>query len=127
MARFYTPTQEQVDGWNAWVAQRPPHVRAVAERFDPWSLYRMKDGRRVTVVSFGERPDGHVTLTVNISGEFNIVTFERSVFGIEPDDLEPCDLPPEGERVGALLTDEADIRAYVDAVRPHVLANRGKS
>jgi hypothetical protein len=128
MARFTEPTAEQEAGWKEWVASRPEPVRKVAERFEPWSLYRMKStGQRVTLYSFGEANDGSaVTLTVNVTGQFNAVAFDRQVFGIDPDDLEPCDLPAPTEPTGTALTDEADIKAYVDATRPAVLAARNK-
>lgn len=95
MARFNEPEPEQEAGWKEWVAGRPPNVRAVAERFEPWSLYRMKDtGQRVTISSFGEGKDGKVSLTVDVRAQFNPgLDFERGVFGIDPDNLEPCDVP----------------------------------
>lgn len=90
MARIYDPTPQQEASWRKWVADRPLCVRAVAERFQPWNLYRMKDtGHRVTLVSFGE--DG--TMRVFVSAKFNLVAFERQVFGVDPDSLEECDLP----------------------------------
>src|SRR5262245_52877430 len=111
MARIHEPTSEEEAGWKEWVASRPPAVRKVAERFDPWTLYRMKStGHRVTLYSFGEGRDGcKVSLTVNVLGAFNLVTFERRVFGIDPDDLEPCDLPEANEPVGAAFTKEDEI------------------
>lgn len=100
-------------------------MRAVAERFDPWTLYRLKStGQRVTLVSFGEGKGDEVTLRVNVSAEYNAVSFERQVFGIAPDDLEACDPPGPGEPVGAVFTEREDIDAFVDAVRPYVLARR---
>jgi hypothetical protein len=52
MARFCDPTPDEESGWNAWVAERPEKVRNVAERFDPWSLYRLKpNGERVSAGS----------------------------------------------------------------------------
>lgn len=109
MARITDPTPEQEAGYAAWVAARPESVRVVAERFTPWDLYRMKStGHRVTIASFGEQQDGRVTLTVSVRAEFNAIMFERNVFGIDPDDLEPCELPSPDEHVGAVLTqDEA--------------------
>lgn len=102
--RIAEPTKKQEAGWKKWVASRPPNVRAVAERFEPWSLYRMKPtGQRVTIASFGEAEDGTVTLTVTVSGEFNFTLFDRQVFGINPDDLEPCDVPGPEELTGSLL------------------------
>jgi hypothetical protein len=115
MARFYTPTSEQEEGWKEWVSERPAAVRAVAERFDPWSLYRLKSsGHRVSVYSFSEGPP--VTLTVAVLADFNAVMFERQVFGILPDDLEPCELPAENEVVGALMSQE-EVEENLDALR----------
>ena len=91
--RVQEPTSEQVSIWKDWVATRPPVVRAIAERIDPWTLYRMrKTGKRVTLRSISENG----TVSVNVTGQFYAVMFGRSVFGVNPDDLEPCDLPGEG-------------------------------
>ena len=117
MARIMEPTKKQERRYAKWVASRPPHVRAVAERFDPWSLYRLKTSdHRVTVVSFGEELDDSITLTVHISAEFNFLMFERQVFGIKPDDLEPCDIPDADEVTGAMLTSE-QVDKNIDALR----------
>jgi hypothetical protein len=123
MARVTEPTADQEAGWKAWVAERPPEIRAVAERFDPWSLYRLKStGQRCTLYSFSEGQP--VTMTVDFTGEHNLMVFDRRVFGIDPNDLEPCDLPTPDEPVGALLTEQEDIDAFVDAVRPLVVRKR---
>lgn len=128
MARFYDPTPEQHSGWNEWVASRPENVRAVAEKFDPWSLFLMpKTGQRCTIVSFGEADNGSVTLTVNITGEYNLTVFDRQVFGVDPSDLEPCDIPAPTEPVGTMLTNEGDVESFLNAVRPMVLAGRMRS
>lgn len=117
MARFYEPTPEQEAGYREWVQSRPPHVRVVAERFDPWSLYRLKTtGDRVTALSFGEGEDDAVTVRVLVSGEFNFTLFEREVFGINPDDLEPCALPEAGERLGSMMT-PTDVEDNIDDMR----------
>jgi len=113
MAFIIEPTPEQEKEWAEWVASRPDKVRAVAERFPPWELYRMKStGQRVTVASYSE--DG--TVSVNVSADFNVTLFERNVFGIDPDDLEPCDLPNETEPRGALMTGE-EVNENIDALR----------
>ncbi|SRR5712691_4425582 len=107
MAHFEEPTPQQETEYREWVAARPPAVRAVAERFEPWTLYRMKStGQRVTICSFTEQKDGRVTLRVNVTGQFNAHLFDSLVFGIDPDDLEPCDLPGEDEVLGAILSTE---------------------
>lgn len=118
MARFEEPTAKELKSWAKWKAARPEIVRRLADRFEPWSLFRMKGtGQRVVVVGFYE--DG--TLRVIVSGRFNRVPFDCGVFGVDPENLEPCDLPGPHEELGAILTDEDDIREYVDAVRPYML------
>lgn len=117
MARIYEPTKEQAGAWKEWVSARPDVVRAVAERLDPWSLYRMKStgnrvGNRVTLYSISE--DG--TVTVDVTAEYNFLSFERRVFGVLPDDLEPCDVPAPTELVGALLTNQ-DVEENLDVLR----------
>lgn len=117
MARFIEPTPKQQKGWNKWIASRPPNVRAVAEKLEPWSLYRMKpDGQRVTLISLSEGEDGTVTLTVAVTGEFNLTMFDRQVFGVDPDSLEPCDLPQPDEPTGAMMTGE-EVDDNIDALR----------
>ncbi len=118
MARFTQPTPELEAGWNEWVRSRPDNIRAVAERFDPWSLYRLKSpGHRVTIFSFGEVEDSDaVTLTVAVSSEYNLVAFSRRVFGINPDDLEPCEMPAPNERLGELLL-AAEVDEHLDELR----------
>lgn len=113
MARFEKPTARQERGYAKWGKSRPEPVRSMAERFEPWSLYRLKStGERVVVTSFLD--DG--TLTVVVSGRFNRVIFERSVFGIDPDDLEPCDLPGPHEVVGSELSHN-EVADNIDAIR----------
>lgn len=104
MTRYKEPSAENTKAWNEWVASRPESVRVVAERFDPWTLYRLRTtNQRVFVLAFSEPDkDGKVTCRVGVTGEFNLVTHERHVFGIDPDDLEECDLPRSGERLGSL-------------------------
>lgn len=116
MARVLEPTAEQEAGWKEWVESRPPGVREIAARFEPWCLYRLKStGQRVTLRSIAS--DG--TLTVNVTGQFNLVTHERAVFGIDPDDLEPCELPAAGEPLGSAMTQE-EVMDNIDALRVQV-------
>lgn len=110
--------------WAEWVKTRPPVVQELCRRFPPNRLYRLRTtGQRVTLYSYNE--DG--TVTVNVTGEYNRIIYARRVFGVSPDDLEECDLPVEGEPLGEMLTDEADIKKYIDAIRPAVLATRGNT
>jgi hypothetical protein len=64
------------------------------------------------VRSFGA--DGSVSFA--ISGEHNLVLFERIVFGVDPDDLVPSDGPAPEEPTGSLLKDD-EVNAHIDALR----------
>ena len=100
--------------WNEWVATRPENVQRLCRQLTPDRLYRLKtSGHRVTLYSYAE--DG--TVTVNVTGEYNTLTFERQVFGIKPEDLEECDLPEPGESLGAMLTDPKNVDAFCAIVR----------
>ncbi len=117
MARYTEPTVEQIHAWKTWVTERPAHIRTVIERFDPWTLYRMKStGQRVTVQGFSGSENDKVTLTVAVTGQFNLVTHERAVFGISPDDLEECDLPEPTEQLGSMLTSQ-QVEDNIDVMR----------
>jgi hypothetical protein len=105
MAFWRDPTAEEVEDWAAWVAERPMTIREMVLKygFSPWKLYLLKtSGHRVIIHSFDKPADGAPpTLKVIVSGEYNFVAFERTVFGILPEDLEECDLPGPEERVGS--------------------------
>jgi hypothetical protein len=101
MARHAEPTADQISAWEAWRAERPQVIRdAIAKHgLDPWTLYRLTStNQRVYLVSLFE--DG--TVKVGVSGEFNLLTHERDVFGIDPAELEECDLPRHDEPLGSL-------------------------
>lgn len=116
MARFTEPTAEQREMWNVWVSQRPEILRRVIEehKIDPWTLYRMKSTQhRVAVVAFDVGKDGRVTVRVNVEGQWNFVAMERTVFGVDPADLEECDLPLPGEPLGSLDLSVEQVRAML--------------
>lgn len=110
MANRFDPSAEQVSNWRVWLSARPASLHPVCERFPPWGLYRLKvGGQRVVVRSFAD--DG--TLTVDITARYNFVIFERSVTGVLPDDLEPCDLPSCDEVLGVAI----DMKDVAEAER----------
>jgi len=74
-------------------------------------------GSRVTLYSYSENG----TLTVNVTGEYNAVIFDRQVFGIKPEDLEECDLPSAEETTGTVLTEKEDVDSYIDLIRPAIV------
>lgn len=124
MADFHTPTEETIAEWEQWLADRPPDIQEIAKRFRPWKLYRLSTtGQRVTVIGFDEMEDGTCAVKICVLARWNFLFFEKGVFGINPDDLEECDLPGFGDKVGFVLgrepTDEE-----VDAYIQHRIAQR---
>ncbi len=113
MARWMTPTAEQEAGLAEWISERPSTVQAIAKRLDFYELFRMKStGQRVVIHSISE--DG--TVTVNVTAKFNRLMFDRQVFGVNPDDLEPCDLPAKDEPLGSMMTQD-EVEENIDALR----------
>ena len=106
-------------GWEDWVASRPPVVADLCRRYPPDRLYMMKPTmQRVTLVSYSENG----TVTVDVGSQWNFVTFEREVFGVDPANLEECDLPADDEPTGAVLTTESSVRSYCEVLRADMLA-----
>lgn len=111
MANISEPNAAYLKEWEEWLAVRPPDIAALARRFPPWKLFHLPNplggkGCRVTVVGFDEHADRSPTIKVYVSGQFNLVAFERVVFGIEPEQLTECDLPGPDEPLGVLLNDQ---------------------
>ena len=100
--------------FDAWVATRPPMIQRMCKRLPPDRLYLLKSsGHRVTLHSYSENG----TVTVDITGRYNLISFDRQVFGISPDDLVECDFPPSDEPIGTMLTKKEDVLAVVNARR----------
>ena len=94
MAEIYPIDQKE---FNEWLAGRPKIIESVATRHPPNRLYRLRTtDHRVTVFSYSE--DG--TITVAITGQYNLLKFPRRVFCIDPDDLYECELPADDEPLG---------------------------
>ncbi len=76
--------------WDEWVAGRPASVAALCRKLPPDRLYKMRStGHRVTLYSYSEGG----TVSVIVANKYNKrVQMDRNVFGINPDDLEECDL-----------------------------------
>lgn len=92
MANVFEPSKKHLRAWQKWLATRPAAIQALSARFQPWGLYRLKTtGQIVCVRSFNE--DG--TVKVLVVGRYNFFPLDYEVFGIDPDDLEPCDVPDE--------------------------------
>ena len=85
--------------WDKWVEGRPEIMQKMCRKLPPDRLYQMKStGHKVMIYSFSE----DLTVTVVVSKIYNAVAFERKVFGIDPNDLEECELPDADEPTGSL-------------------------
>ena len=112
MAKVWEFNDIQRAQWQKWMKERPEVIREMAERLPPNLLYRLKSsGQRVTLYSYCENG----TVTVLVSGQYNVIVFERRVFGIKPEELEECELPGEGELVGAVYTEPQEVDAFISA------------
>jgi len=119
----WEPNAEQLAEWEEWCDSRPTKVAEVARRLVPWKLYQMRStGQRVVIVHYDEEESGEVSLSVDVSGAYNFLMFDRQVFGVDPDDLELASWPPEeGDIVGTLLPEEL-VGPFIDEVaRPAIL------
>lgn len=97
MARVYEPTLSQVAAWVLQVRSMTAAARAVWERVDPWTLYRIKpNGFRVLI---GEVSDDGA-IKVNLSPDYNFLIGDAWISGVKVDELEECDLPAPDELVG---------------------------
>jgi hypothetical protein len=113
MADIREVEEDDEDNWKLWYETRPEVIQQLARRFRPWKLYRLRSsGHRVVLYAFNEDN----TLTVSVLGRFNLLKFERRVFGIPPDDLEECDLPGLDEPLGVTLTAEEQL-SYINGRR----------
>lgn len=97
MTPLFEPSAEQEAGYVAWCQSRPEAIRAVAERFRPWRIYRLKEtGQFVRARSFcePEKAGQSVTMTIAVLACVeNLGGFEYGVFGVSPDSLEQVEAP----------------------------------
>ena len=83
--------------WKKWLNSCPPIIKNLAEKFPIDRLYLYKPtSHRATIASY--YLDG--TLSLNITGQYNRILFSRKVFSVNPENIEECDLPSEGEDLG---------------------------
>lgn len=116
MADVCEVTDEMVAKYERWIQSDDfsEAAAANARRFPPWKLFRMQDtGQRVTTLAFAD--DG--TIRVLVSGEYNFLVFERQVYGIDPNNLEECDLPLPNERLGVILTTDEELDSYIGDIK----------
>ena len=88
------PTGQQLVEWQEWLAERPPNVRAVAERLPPWRKYWLTTtGQHARVVSYEEDDAGDVTVSIHVWRDWHPV--EWNVFGVDPESLAEGDPPSD--------------------------------
>lgn len=116
MAQLMEPSEADLAEWAEFKNGLPDNLRLIAGRVNPWTLYRLRPtGQRVIVYSYQD--DG--TVTVIVSGLYNLQLHDAQVFGINPDDLEECDLPSPNEPVGSLMTTD-EVKDNIDELRCRV-------
>jgi len=116
MAKHTDWDDSMLPDFHAWRATRPPSIQAIIDALPPWNLYLLKtSAKRVTIYAYDEHEDGTVSLQVNVSGQYNLVMAERRVFGVKPENLEECELPPEDETVGSLDISLEVVKELYDA------------
>lgn len=98
------------DEWNEWIKERPTIVWEMCKSHPPNKLYYYARTEHIVTIH-GYSEDG--TMIVNITGEYNLVTFDRQVFGIKPEELVECDFPEPGAELGTILTDPDEINVYI--------------
>ena len=121
MAHIFELDSEQLKGWEAWIATRPPVIQEMARRWPPNVLYRL-DQHRVSVISYNEAG----TVTVEVSGKYNRVLFGRNVFGVDPQKLIECELPPKDEDVGDTAREAGYSEKDIQEILIPDLKRRGK-
>lgn len=81
----YNPDAETLAESETWLSERPPIVRELFTKCPPWNCYRSKKaGGHYSVAAYDENG------TVRVTHGRDSFLPGVSVFGISPDDLEPC-------------------------------------
>lgn len=91
MAQLYPMSDEQKQIWADWVAERPPVIKALCERFQPNHLYRNKVTNRYVIPRAFYEDN---TLLVFVPRSINGSIFPSvEVFDVPADNLEEVELP----------------------------------
>lgn len=112
MARIHPETPEYRAAWDAWLASKAgiEPLLASARSHPPWLLYRHRpSGHRVGIVGY----DYGGTVTIVLSGLYNLLFREGLVRDVFVGELEECDLPGPDERVGVLFGQVGDAVAHI--------------
>jgi hypothetical protein len=111
------PTEENKAAWAQWLDERPPFVRAVAERFNPWTMYKLLGtGQRAQIIGFhsdgDDDPRQRVTAYIYVEHPVLGPLSGRKVFGIDPEELAPwteADEPPADGMVSGRHPDGSEL------------------
>src|SRR3972149_9607324 len=108
--------------FDRWVASRPLCIQELIAKLPPDRLYRFNrgNGERVLIHSYHEMGDGSCELRVEVLGEYNLIAFERNVFGVRPEHLVECDLPDPDELVGVLYETDEEVDEYIDSMKKRI-------
>lgn len=97
MAERYDMSGEKLETWRRLLESMSPECRALAKRYPVNKLYRIKStGMRGYPIAYSE----DLTISLNVTGEYNRVTFSHIVFGLTEEHIEECELPLPGEDLG---------------------------
>ncbi len=124
MATIKEMTPEELKSWAGFLRGLPEEMREGVAAKPPWLLYSHgPTGQRVLISSYFE--DG--TCRMIVSARYNLVMFEREVFGVPLLELSECDLPADGEPVGSMLETQEEVDEWIAENRERILAARPKA
>jgi hypothetical protein len=99
--------------WEGRLKSKPTVIKELATKFPPNKLFLMNNKHRVFIKFYSE--DG--TVAVGITGEYNAVMFDRTVFDVNPDDLKETAPPSDDEPLGTVFTEKKDVDSYLNALK----------
>lgn len=138
--RWNEPTAGERDAWHAFLLDAPPLFAHIARGFDPWTVYRLPDGRAARVLAFVDiagddeidHRDLHEAAVDRVRVDVYAHIAELGAFtGERVTDVAPCDLllwpdgvplePPEPQDLEPLA------RAYLECLPPEDVATIARS
>ena len=82
-------TLENRAAWQEWLKTRPPKVKKVAEKLDPFQKFKVKTtGQIGRIVGFSESGNKVFVRMVALSGPPRPIPYPFEVFGMSADDFE---------------------------------------
>jgi hypothetical protein len=77
--------------FEAGLKMAPAAIKKVAKKYLPWFLYRYEKANQYVLIS---EYSNNGTVLVSVLEKYNPeIGVERDVFGVNPSDLEACELP----------------------------------